>query len=213
MKEFDVTITETLEKMITVKAASQEEAKQMVEAAYNNSEHILDAEDFTGVEFTTQDEREIQLDQSQMMDVLLVKPGMYPQQVKISTELEDMQAAVGGDIEEIYPFEDEVAIVCNGEGKLNRCELNRSLRTEDGDISDILAGDFLITGLTEDDFGSLSPELMAKYEEMFHQPESFVRMGKSIMAIPIPDEKVKSADTPIKSDAVPHKSNPDRDSL
>ena len=213
MKEFDVTITETLERTVTVKAASQEEAEQKVEDAYNNSEHILDAEDFTGVQFATQSEREIQLDQSQMMDVLLVKPGMYPQAVKIGCELEDLQAAVGGDIEAVYPFGEEVAIVCNENGKFNGSELNRSLRTEDGEMYDILAGDFLITGLTEDDFGSLSPDLMQKFEEMFHQPESFVRMGKSVMAIPIPDEKVKSADAPIKSDAVPHKNNPDRDAL
>lgn len=41
--------------------------------------------------------------------VLLIKPGMYPQVVKIGCELEDLQAAVGGDIEATYPFDDEVA--------------------------------------------------------------------------------------------------------
>ena len=43
------------------------------------------------------------------MDVLLIKPGMYPQVVKIGCELEDLQAAVGSDIEATYPFDDEVA--------------------------------------------------------------------------------------------------------
>ena len=58
--------------------------------------------------------------------------------------------------------------------------------TEDGDMQDIYAGDFLVVGLTEDDFGSLTSEQMQKFEEQFHQPQMFVRMGRSIMAIPVP---------------------------
>ena len=38
------------------------------------------------------------------MDVLLVKPSMYPQQVQIGCELEDLQAAVGGHIEAVYLY-------------------------------------------------------------------------------------------------------------
>lgn len=51
MKEFDVTITETLKKTVTVKADSLEEAEQLVSDQWNNSEHILGAEDFTGTDF------------------------------------------------------------------------------------------------------------------------------------------------------------------
>lgn len=36
------------------------------------------------------------------MTVLLVKPYMYPQQVQIGCDLEDLQKAVGGDIEAVY---------------------------------------------------------------------------------------------------------------
>lgn len=51
MKEFDVTITETLKKTVTVEAVSIEEAEQLVSDQWNNSEHILSAEDFTGADF------------------------------------------------------------------------------------------------------------------------------------------------------------------
>lgn len=94
MKEYDVTITETLEKTVTVEAASKAEAEEMVRQQYYNSEYILDSENFTGVDFKLVDEREINLDQLPKMDVLLVKPGMYPQQVQIGCELEDLQKAV-----------------------------------------------------------------------------------------------------------------------
>lgn len=107
MKEYDVKITETLEKDVTVTAASREDAEDAVKKAYYNSEYILDAENFTGVQFATQAERDIEQEQP-TMDVLLVKPGMYPQQVKIGCELEDLQAAVGGHIEAVYPFYDRL---------------------------------------------------------------------------------------------------------
>ena len=103
MKEFDVTITETLEKNVKVEAESRQEAEDAVKKAYYNSEYVLDAENFTGVQFATQAERDIQQEQP-TMDVLLVKPSMYPQQVQIGCELEDLQAAVGGHIEAVYLY-------------------------------------------------------------------------------------------------------------
>jgi len=51
MKTFKVKITETLEKTVEVEAKSMLEAEQKVSDAWHNSEYILDAEDFTGVEF------------------------------------------------------------------------------------------------------------------------------------------------------------------
>lgn len=183
MKEYDVKITETLEKTVTVQAESHDAAEEQVRAAYYNSEYILDSENFTGVAFGTTEEREVQKEQADTMNVLLVKPFMYPQAVQIGCELEDLQKAVGGDIEATYPFNEPVALVMHDEGKLVGKELNRALRDDDGDIYDIIAGDFLVVGLGEDDFCSLSPELMKQFEEHFHQPETFVRMGRSIMAL------------------------------
>lgn len=55
---------------------------------------------------------------------------------------------VGGCIEAVYPFDDPVAIVCNEEAKLEGLPLNRALRDEDGDIYDIVAGTFMVVGLT-----------------------------------------------------------------
>lgn len=53
MKEFEVTITETLKKSVTVEADSREEAKQLVSDRWHNSDYILDADDFQGVTFST----------------------------------------------------------------------------------------------------------------------------------------------------------------
>ncbi|NLA88203.1 MAG: DUF3846 domain-containing protein, partial [Clostridiales bacterium] len=105
---------------------------------------------------------------------------------------------VGGDIEAAYFFHDPVALVCQEEGKINGSELNRAVRDADGEILDIIAGKFFICGLGEEDFASLPEGLQKKYEDMFHQPETFLKMGRSITAIPIepkvtPDAKKDKA--------------------
>ena len=60
------------------------------------------------------------------ISVILVEPGRYPKLIEIEDTLEAMQSLVEGDIEEYMPFEDEVAIICNEEGKMNGLPLNRA---------------------------------------------------------------------------------------
>ena len=64
------------------------------------------------------------------ISVLLVEPNKYPKMIEIDDTLEAMQAVVGGDIEEYMPFEDEVAIICNEEGKLIGLPPNRAVYAE-----------------------------------------------------------------------------------
>lgn len=128
------------------------------------------------------------------MTVLLVEPNKYPEVKEIGTDLDSLQQAVGGNIEVTYPFEDNVGLVVNEEGKINGMPLNRAVRDDAGEVMDIIAGSFLVVGLTEDSFGSLTQEQIGKFEQEFHQPEAFVKMGKGVMAIPIPDDVVKEMD-------------------
>lgn len=64
------------------------------------------------------------------ISVLLVEPNKYPKMIEIDDTLEAMQAVVGGDIEEYMPFEDEIAIICNEEGKLIGLPPNRAIYAE-----------------------------------------------------------------------------------
>ena len=50
-KTYKVLITETLQKKVLVEAETEEEAHRRVSDAWKNSEYILDAEAFQGVEF------------------------------------------------------------------------------------------------------------------------------------------------------------------
>ena len=75
--------------------------------------------------------------------VLLVEPHAHPKVIEAKTGFEDLQQLVGGDIEVVYPFEDNVGLIVNEEGKINGLPLNRALRDEKGEIYDVIAGSFL----------------------------------------------------------------------
>lgn len=106
------------------------------------------------------------------MKVLIVEPGQYPREAEIEKSLKAEQAVVGGLIECVYPWQDNACIVCNDEGKLEGLPLNRML----GDY-DVIAGTFFVVGLTEDDFCSLTPEQVKRYEAMYHAPQLFFSTG------------------------------------
>lgn len=118
------------------------------------------------------------------MKALLVQPMKKPEIIEVESGLAALQEAVHGYIQVVYPFEDSVGLVMNEEGKLEGLPLNRALYDENGAIYDIIAGDFLIVGLTEESFGSLSKDLLKKYTEKYEKPEQFVRANGEIISIP-----------------------------
>ena len=100
--------------------------------------------------------------------MLLVKPKKKPEVMEIEDTLESLQKMVGGYIEVVYPFDDPVGLIVNEEGKILKLPPDRALKDCNGKIYDIIFGDFLITGLTEENFGSLSDELIEKYTKFFY---------------------------------------------
>ena len=126
------------------------------------------------------------------MNVLMVEPGKAPYETQIGDDLQSMQAVVGGYIQAVYPFEQPVALVCNEYGKRDGLPFNRALRDSDGDVYDIVAGNFFIAGLGKSEFTDLPHELAEQFAERFRQPEMFLRMGDKIVAAPVPDEQVQS---------------------
>ena len=109
------------------------------------------------------------------MKVLIVEPGKYPREADIEHTLEAEQAVVGGTIEAVYPWRDSACIVCNDNGIAENLPLNRML----GDY-DIIHGTFFVCGLTRDDFTDLTPKQMKHYEEMYHDPQLFFLLGKTL---------------------------------
>lgn len=68
MREYDITIIETLKKKVTVEAESQEEAERLVNDRWHNSEYILDADDFQDVQFESA-ESTVEISYCEMSDM------------------------------------------------------------------------------------------------------------------------------------------------
>ena len=88
--------------------------------------------------------------------------------------LDEMQKTVGGLIQAIYPFQEEVALVCNENGIFEHLEFNRNIpeRGYGG-----VFGTFFVCGLGEEDFISLAPEQVKTYKDRFKKAEVFIAMN------------------------------------
>ena len=121
------------------------------------------------------------------MKVLVIEPHKPPYPLEIDGTLAAMKKLVGGTIQAVYPFTDDVALVCNDEGKLLGLPLNRALyHPETGELYDIIAGMFFLCGAPPDadQFTSLTDSQLEKYMQYFHTPETFMRLNGQIVAIP-----------------------------
>ena len=103
------------------------------------------------------------------MKIIIVKPFTQPYTTEIKGDLESMQAVVGGYIEAIYPFDDEVALVCNEEGKLCNLTPNLYLLNRNNGILDFICGDFFLcyAPCDSENFESMPDNLIDKYIAKF----------------------------------------------
>lgn len=105
------------------------------------------------------------------LKVVIVRPQKAATIEEIDSDLETLQSIVGGRIEQVCPWEDEVGIICNEDGKIKDLPYNRGLYDEGGNILDIIAGTFFVVGLGEENFRSLTDEEAEKYYQEFRKPE------------------------------------------
>ena len=114
----------------------------------------------------------------QKMTILVVEPMKKPTIQEIDGSLESMQRIVGGDIEAVYPFDDPVALVCHGEGKLLGLPMNRALTDESGVPYDIVCGTFFVVGIGDEDFTSLTEQQIEKYRKKY--------ANEMVFSVPVP---------------------------
>lgn len=137
--------------------------------------YFCDSMGFKKIEFNFIEREGIKMENKNLISVLLLEPNKYPKMIEIENTLESMQKIVGGYIEEYMPFDDDVAIVCNEEGKLKGEQLNRAIYDKDNKIIDIIAGKFFICNapIDSEKFESLPKDLADKYAQKFKYPEKF----------------------------------------
>lgn len=128
---------------------------------------------------------------NEMMKVLYIQVGKKPRVIEIKHTLKEMQRLVGGIISVYSPFDDGSVIILNDTGKIDGLEFNRVIYDENGEIADIIAGDFFICYAPPDrpDFSSLPDELIQKYSELFKTPKVFIRIDGKLIIMPAGDQQ------------------------
>lgn len=124
------------------------------------------------------------------IEVIMVEPGKEAVMINIEDDLKTMQQLVGGSIEEYMPYEDEVAIICNEEGKILGLPPNRAITDDKGRVMDIIAGPFFIAyaPIESERFLSMPDELKDKYLEKVKEPQRFKMTMNGIKIVPFEKE-------------------------
>ena len=135
------------------------------------------------------------------MKVLVVESGFAPYEKEING-LSQMQETVGGLIQAIYPFEEEVAVVCNEEGILRGMPINRSMEGGYGGVF----GTFFVCGLGEEDFCSLTPEQMETYRRKFRHAEILLGIrGNDPVTLKVQPKQRPAPDAPNRAPKPPER--------
>jgi hypothetical protein len=135
------------------------------------------------------------------LKVLVVEPDYAPYEKEING-LHDMQAVVGGTIQAIYPFEEQVAVVCNDDGIGMGLPFNRSM---DRGCCGVF-GTFFVCGLGEESFTSLTPEQMKHYKQRFHQAEILMgAKGNDAITMKVPPKRRDQPGQPPRSPKPPER--------
>lgn len=119
------------------------------------------------------------------MTIIVIEPERVPTIKEISGELHELQEIVGGTTQAIYPFDDEVALLCNDDGWALGLIANRGLKDDNEEICDIICGTFFPCGAPADSdhFTSVTPDQIERFEKQFHYPEMFVGMDGHIVCL------------------------------
>lgn len=147
------------------------------------------------------------------LTVLYIEVDNYPKTLEIDNNLKAMQNLVDGYIQSFFPFDDNVAVIVNDEGKINGSLLNRSIK-ENNKIIEFIAGNFFVCGFDQEtnEFTSLTPEQIDKYAKKLKYPEIFFRAGGQIQAIakPVKRQSFEEMVYNAKKTSEQNKANPDK---
>lgn len=98
--------------------------------------------------------------------VINVEPNKPAEVIEVDNTLKCFQSIVGGYIECVYPWpKEDVALVCNEEGKLTSLSPNRYIG------NDLIVGTFVIVGVKGDNFASVTEQQAKRIVEELNKDQ------------------------------------------
>ena len=113
---------------------------------------------------------------------VVVEAGKPARIEEVENSLQGFYKTIGCNcIECVYPFDGDVCMICEEEGKLNGSKLNRMLKDECGKLYDVIFGTFLIVGYGKDaEFKTLTDEEAESFRKLYEEPDEESEMIKQI---------------------------------
>lgn len=115
-------------------------------------------------------------------NALLVEPEQPPREVWVKNSREGILSHIGGDTVMKYELPDDAVCFLCSAGPQGKRRPNRAVFNEDGSVSFIIYGPFLIAGrMFEDKLCGLCYEQVQEYRRLFLVPHVFVRENNQVV--------------------------------
>ena len=109
------------------------------------------------------------MNEENQIKVLLVEPFDKPKIITIENNYQAISEIICGDVDEYMPFEDDIALLCNADGK--RFSLSASYTVTDIETgkTELIYGSFILVGASKFNtkYHSLDDNLIDKYMDLF----------------------------------------------
>lgn len=113
---------------------------------------------------------------SGLLSVLLIEPLSCPKPVQIHNTILAVRQLIGGEPEEYMPFTDDVALVCNAQGKTQNLPPNRTVIDDNRRTLNVILGTFFLAyaPVESNEYIDLPERLLQKYTRIFYSPNAIV---------------------------------------
>lgn len=109
------------------------------------------------------------MNEENLIKVLLVEPFDKPRIITIENNYQAISEIICGAADEYMPFEDDVALLCNADGKRLSLSANHTVTDTETGKTELIYGTFILVGASEFDteYHSLDDDLIDKYMGLF----------------------------------------------
>lgn len=158
------------------RSLSVSDVVQVVDEQGNSTFHFCDSIGFKEIDFDPNLTKESKVGK---IKIVLCEPGKMARVAEIDNTLADFQKTVKGYIEQVCPYDGDVAIICNEEGKFNGMKFNRAIYSgpQDDKINDFIFGPFFICNRSGADYSSLNEGQLDRFMKEFKYPERLTRLN------------------------------------
>ena len=111
------------------------------------------------------------MNEENLIKVLLVEPFSNPKMITIENNYQAISEIICGDADEYMPFEDDVALLCNADGKRLSLSASHTVTDIGTGKTELIYGGFILVGSCEfgTEYHSLDDNLIDKYMDLFSE--------------------------------------------